>query len=215
MKNFEPTEQKIRKEKSRGHLLRLDFTEAVISILLGLVNTYFCCSSQTNVFTPKDMIPSIAQIALTFGVTYSSVSILFKILLNKGVWIKKERSFQFANNFKTFFTYVRKALLITLCLLLFLIVAFYGLTVQLFSNFLGLLFLCSSGLVCIACLTEILLEPVLYRNKLKMDYKELKDEIKETEGDPHVRSELKRQHRIMLFEEVRARVQQCKFIVIG
>lgn len=48
----------------------------------------------------------------------------------------------------------------------------------------------------------------------RMSLQELKDEFKESEGDPHFKSAQKQEHRAMLFSEIRKRVKQAKVVVV-
>ena len=48
----------------------------------------------------------------------------------------------------------------------------------------------------------------------RMSLQELKDEFKESEGDPHFKSAQKQEHRAMLFSEIRKRVQRAKVVVV-
>ena len=48
----------------------------------------------------------------------------------------------------------------------------------------------------------------------RMSLQELKDEFKESEGDPHNKSAQKQEHRAILFSEIRKRVRQSSVVVV-
>ncbi len=54
-----------------------------------------------------------------------------------------------------------------------------------------------------------------FMRKNRMTLQELKDEFKETEGDPHFRAAQKQEHRALLFSEIRKRVRASSVVVVS
>ena len=70
-----------------------------------------------------------------------------------------------------------------------------------------------SALFVIAGVAYLLARWKFYKQH-RMSMQELKDEYKEDEGDPHVKSHRKMEHRAMLFAEVEKRVKRSKVVVV-
>ncbi|MCX7953233.1 MAG: EscU/YscU/HrcU family type III secretion system export apparatus switch protein [Deltaproteobacteria bacterium] len=181
MKSFEPTEHKIRKEKKRGNLLKMEFTASIIGmvcqlgLILFLAKNYILDSINSLVDNSFDL-PS--RIKLLIGNLFSSIliststfaafQVLIFVILNKGLWTRSESRFQPGGNFKTFFSSFRKALIQLVFMVLFTLVVVFvcrqGILTQkevIVVSIVGLgLFLC-------LCFLEISIEPVLYKKKLK------------------------------------------------
>ncbi len=209
MKNFEPTDHKIKKDKEKGNLLKFDLLETFI---------FFSCATSTILIWNKNFFYSFSLFRALFGGLLGIgvsciILILVRIIINKGVWIKRENKFEFGSNFKTFFKGFRKALLIGIFVVAYLVLVFNS--VSDLSSLLKKVLSLGTLLLVLILVFEVIIESIMYRKSLMMDAKELKDEQKELEGDPLIKSAIKQAHKVMLYEEVVARIRSCKYIVVG
>lgn len=228
MKNLEPTPHKVQKEREKGNLLKLEFLAGTVGFAASVAIAYVWFKSDFTHFVGRiltslkldggsaiNLVTQAGFTCLAAAALYFFTATTVGIISNKGIWLRKKREFEIASNIKTVFISTRKALLQLIFMVSFIVVVFFLLENREISNLpktiTGISILCLGLLL----LLELILEPVLYRKKLMMDYKELHDEMKENEGDPLVKSAQKNAHKVMLYEEVRARVKACKFIVVG
>jgi flagellar biosynthesis protein FlhB len=227
MKNFEPTERKIQKEKEKGNLFKLEITKSTLAVFFTLLLIYLLINlADTSFFQPSQISPKdLLKMSREFTVTtlaliasQSLVSILFDALINKGIWLRKEKRFGVFSNIKSFFTQCRRALLSLWYMLLFVIIVFIHLGSLQISSYPAAawsLVLVLLALLFLAAVIEIVVERIYYLRSLRMDLKEIKDEFKETEGDPLIKAELQHQHKVMLYEEIKLRLKSTKVIVVG
>lgn len=228
MKNLEPTPQKIKKEREKGNLLKLDFLSGSIGFFTSCLITFLYCDSKMlpliyELFSTyklelvKNLTTVAAVAAAISAISYFSVCSLVNIVANKGLWMRKQKTFELASNIKTILISVRKALLQLIFMVSFTVIVFISIYTYIgsTSNLAWFLFVVAVLFIFLLVSIELALEPVFYKKKLMMDHKELHDEIKETEGDPLTKAAQKHAHRVMLYEEVRARISSCKLIIVG
>ncbi len=71
-------------------------------------------------------------------------------------------------------------------------------------------------LVCVISLAaiEYVMKRRQFRAELSMSFDELRQELKEEEGDPHVRAARRQLHRALAYEELVARVRKSKVLIV-
>jgi len=58
MKNFEPTERKIQKEKEKGNLFKLEITKSTLAVFFTLLLIYLLINlAETSFFQPSQISP--------------------------------------------------------------------------------------------------------------------------------------------------------------
>ncbi len=82
------------------------------------------------------------------------------------------------------------------------------------ADFAGDLILYSALVLIVYAGFEVIFNRKKYRDSVMMSHQEMKDEFKESEGDPQIKALRKAEHEKLLHEEIVARVKKAKVIVV-
>lgn len=220
MKQFKPTPKRLQKAREEGKVLKSQLFTSFIGALGVIISIYL--ASILLVIEPPVQLDvrelfvfwgiKVAQATGLALIPYTVLVLVTECLLGGGLTFKipkKKRS--------PFDSIVGGVKAIPGHLLKLIPLLGFVLVLVLYGEGSEISFWIKMGLLVIACVSlgELFTSRHKFISSLSMSFQELRDEIKESEGDPYIKAMRGSIHRMMTYDEVVSRIRKSKVVVVG